>query len=238
VDNKTLGKFQLSGLQGAPRGVTKIEVTFDIDQNGIVHVSARDTATGITQNITITASSGLASEEVERMVREAEQYRKSDERRREEQEVRNKADQQIYQAMRMGRDAHGIVEEKLIQTVNASAANLTASLNNFDAEMARKGLDALTADLLLLSKAFYDAKAGGNGARPSAPSAPPPSSSAAPPPAAPQAPRASLAATVESLKPTKSKKAGSSSDVDAELHKLAEILEKQSTTSEGEFKDV
>ncbi len=96
VDNKTLGKFQLTGIQPAPRGMPEIEVTFDIDQNGIVHVSAKDTATGNMQKVTITASSGLGQSEVERMVHEAEQYRKADEKRREEQEIRNKADQQIY----------------------------------------------------------------------------------------------------------------------------------------------
>lgn len=234
VDNKTLGKFQLSGLQHAPRGVTKIEVTFDIDQNGIVHVSARDMMSGITQNITITASSGLANEEVERMVRDAEQYRKSDERRREEQEVRNKADQQIYQAMRIGRDARGLVDEGLIQSVNASAARLTNSLNNFDAELARKGLESLNNDLLVLSKAFYDAKSNSNGSRVS------PSPSPSPTPQASAPTRSSLASTVDSIKTSKSKKTTPAEDVDAELSKLAAILEKQATTggSEEDFHDV
>ncbi|MEO7717694.1 MAG: molecular chaperone DnaK [Capsulimonas sp.] len=163
IDNKTLGKFQLSGLQPATRGVTKIEVTFDIDQNGIVHVSAKDIATGNMQNVTITASSGLGHDEVERMVKEAEQYRKKDERRREEQEIRNKADQQIYQAVRIGKDARGLVDQYLIDTVNASAAKLTAALNNFDGPSARQGLDDLNTSLLALSKAFYEARSRANG---------------------------------------------------------------------------
>src|SRR5207247_7097610 len=95
-DNRTLGKFQLVGIPPAPRGVTQIEVTFDIDANGIVNVSAKDRATGKTQNITITASSGLAKDEVEKMVQEAESHSDEDKRRREEVEARNHADSLVY----------------------------------------------------------------------------------------------------------------------------------------------
>src|SRR4051794_2890982 len=95
-DNRTLGKFQLVGIPPAPRGVPQVEVTFDIDANGIVNVSAKDRATGKTQNITITASSGLAKDEVEKMVREAESHAEEDKRRREEVETRNQADTLIY----------------------------------------------------------------------------------------------------------------------------------------------
>lgn len=163
VDNKTLGKFQLAGLQPGPRGVTKIEVTFEIDANGIVHVSAKDLATGNSQAVTITASSGLGSEEIDRMVKEAEQYRKSDEKRREEQHLRNKADQQIYQAMRIGKDARGIVPQELIDDVNSAANELTLSLNNYDATSAKRGLETLNTKLLALSKAFYEARTKQNG---------------------------------------------------------------------------
>jgi molecular chaperone DnaK len=95
-DNRTLGKFQLVGIPPAPRGVPQIEVTFDIDANGIVNVSAKDRATGKTQNITITASSGLGKDEVEKMVREAESHSDEDKRRREEIEARNHADSLVY----------------------------------------------------------------------------------------------------------------------------------------------
>jgi molecular chaperone DnaK len=95
-DNRTLGKFQLVGIPPAPRGVPQIEVTFDIDANGIVNVSAKDRATGRSQAITITASSGLAKDEVEKMVREAESHSDEDKRRREEVEARNHADSLIY----------------------------------------------------------------------------------------------------------------------------------------------
>ncbi len=95
-DNRTLGKFQLVGIPPAPRGVPQIEVTFDIDANGIVNVSAKDRATGRSQAITITASSGLAKDEVEKMVREAESHSDEDKRRRDEVEARNHADSLIY----------------------------------------------------------------------------------------------------------------------------------------------
>jgi len=163
VDNKTLGKFQLAGLQPNARGVTKIEVTFDIDQNGIVHVSAKDLATGNSQNVTITASSGLAHEEIERMVREAEQYRKSDEKRREEQQLRNKADQQIYQAMRISKDARGVVDKPLINAVDEAATKLNMALSNYDTVEVKKGLEELNTNLLALSKAFYEARTRENG---------------------------------------------------------------------------
>ena len=164
VDNKTLGKFQLTGIQPAPRGVPKIEVMFDIDQNGIVHVSAKDTATGNLQKVAITSSSGLGSNEVDRMVHEAEQYRKADEKRREEQEIKNKADQQIYTAMRIAADARGLVAPNLIEAVNQSAEMLTAAINNYDTAGAKLGTEDLNSSLMTLSNAFYEAKTKQNGA--------------------------------------------------------------------------
>ena len=173
VDNKTLGKFQLTGLQLAPRGVTKIEVLFDIDQNGIVHVSAKDIATNNMQKVTITASSGLGTNEVERMVVEAEQYRKADEKRREEQETKNKADQQIYTAMRIAADARGVVDQNLIEAVNQAAAHLTSSVNAYDTPGAKRGMEELSTTLMALSSAFYDAKSQTNGSSPTPTYVPP-----------------------------------------------------------------
>src|SRR5512139_1080727 len=95
-DNRTLGKFNLSGIPPAPRGVPQIEVTFDIDANGIVNVSAKDLGTGKEQKITITASSGLNKEDIEKMVKEAESHAEEDKRKREEIEVRNQADTLTY----------------------------------------------------------------------------------------------------------------------------------------------
>ncbi len=103
-DNRTLGRFHLVGLPPAPRGVPQIEVTFDIDANGIVNVSAKDLGTQKEQKITITASSGLSKDEVDRMMREAESHAEEDKKRREEIEARNRADQAVYAAERMLRD--------------------------------------------------------------------------------------------------------------------------------------
>ncbi len=97
------------------------------------------------------------------MVHEADQYRKADEKRREEQEVKNKADQQIYTAMRIAADARGLVAPDLIESVNQAAGRLTAAMNNYDTAGARHGMDELNTSLMALSTAFYEAKAGSNG---------------------------------------------------------------------------
>ena len=102
--NKTLGKFQLVDLPPAPRGVPQIEVTFDIDANGIVHVSAKDRATGKEQSMTITGQSSLAKDDIERMVKDAEAHAEDDRRRKEEAEVRNNADSLVYQTEKLLKD--------------------------------------------------------------------------------------------------------------------------------------
>src|SRR5207244_2539300 len=104
ADNKTLGKFILDGIPPAPRGVPQIEVTFDIDANGILNVSATDKATGRAQHITITASSGLSEAEIDKMIKEAERNKTADERRKAEIEVNNLADTAIYTAEKSLRD--------------------------------------------------------------------------------------------------------------------------------------
>jgi molecular chaperone DnaK len=116
-DNKSLGRFRLEGIAPAPRGVPQIEVIFDIDANGILHVTARDKATGREQKITITASSGLSKEDVERMVREAEQHAQEDRQRREEIEARNRADSLAYQAERALQEAGTNVSAELRREV-------------------------------------------------------------------------------------------------------------------------
>ncbi|HEY64704.1 MAG TPA: molecular chaperone DnaK [Caldilineae bacterium] len=137
-DNKILGHFILDGIPPAPRGVPQIEVCFDIDANGILNVSARDKATGREQKITITASSGLTEEEVERMIREAEQHREEDQRRRELAEARNQADAAIYQAEKFLRD-HGEkvpadrrseLEEKIASVRSASGGEEIKAIRN------------------------------------------------------------------------------------------------------------
>ncbi len=137
-DNRTLGRFQLVGLPPAPRGVPQIEVTFDIDANGIVNVSAKDMGTGKEQKITITASSGLSKDEVERMMKDAAAHAEEDKKRREEIETRNRADQAVYAADKMLQDMgaklaagdKSAVESAIEALKTAIAANDTAGMNS------------------------------------------------------------------------------------------------------------
>jgi molecular chaperone DnaK len=136
-DNRTLGRFQLVGIPPAPRGVPQIEVTFDIDANGIVNVSAKDLGTGKEQKITITASSGLSKDEVERMMKDAESHVEEDRKRREEIETRNRADQTVYAAEKMIQDMgdklpaadKAAVESAITELKNAVSSNDTAAMN-------------------------------------------------------------------------------------------------------------
>jgi len=136
-DNRTLGRFQLIGIPPAPRGVPQIEVTFDIDANGIVNVSAKDLGTGKEQKITITASSGLSKDEVERMMKDAESHAEEDKRRKEEIEARNKADQAVYGAEKMLQEMgpklasadKAAVETAIEQLKSAISASDTAAMN-------------------------------------------------------------------------------------------------------------
>jgi molecular chaperone DnaK len=137
-DNRTLGRFQLVGIPPAPRGVPQIEVTFDIDANGIVNVSAKDRGTGKEQKITITASSGLSKDEVDRMMRDAESHAEEDKKRREEIEARNKADQAVYAAEKMLADMgsklapedKSAVESAIEAVKNAGTANDSAAITS------------------------------------------------------------------------------------------------------------
>ena len=136
-DNRTLGRFQLIGIPPAPRGVPQIEVTFDIDANGIVNVSAKDLGTGKEQKITITASSGLSKDEVDRMMKDAESHAEEDKRRKEEIEARNRADQAVYAAEKMLQDMgpklsgtdKAAVETAIEQLKSAISSNDTAAMN-------------------------------------------------------------------------------------------------------------
>ena len=124
ADNKTLGRFELSGIPAAPRGIPKIEVSFDIDANGIVNVSAKDLGTGKEQKITITSSGTLAKDEVDSMVKEAEANAEADKKRKEGVEVRNQADNMCYQADKTMKDLEGKGKHELIAKVNAAADTL------------------------------------------------------------------------------------------------------------------
>src|SRR5882672_2420258 len=142
-DNRTLGKFHLVGLPPAPRGVPQIEVTFDIDANGIVNVSAKDLGTGKEQKITITASSGLAKDEVERMMKEAESHADEDKKRREEIETRNKADQAVYGAERMLKDMGEKFAASDRQAIEGAVDVLKKAIESTDAAAIQRALDQL-----------------------------------------------------------------------------------------------
>jgi molecular chaperone DnaK len=142
-DNRTLGKFNLVGLPPAPRGVPQIEVTFDIDANGIVNVSAKDLGTQKEQKITITASSGLSKDEVDKMMREAESHAEEDKKRREEIEARNRADQAVYAAERFLKDSGDKLGGERAG-VESAVADLKKALESNDAAAINRAMDALT----------------------------------------------------------------------------------------------
>ncbi|HVC20268.1 MAG TPA: molecular chaperone DnaK [Vicinamibacterales bacterium] len=144
-DNRTLGRFHLVGIPPAPRGVPQIEVTFDIDANGIVNASAKDFGTGKEQKITITASSGLSKDEVERMMREADAHADEDKKRREEIEARNHADQVAYGAERMVKDAGDKLPASDRQAVEAAIEELKKASAGSDLEAVNRAIEQLTA---------------------------------------------------------------------------------------------
>ncbi|PJF43631.1 MAG: molecular chaperone DnaK [Phototrophicales bacterium] len=166
ADNKTLGKFILDGIPPAPRGVPQIEVTFDIDADGILNVSARDKATGREQKITITASSGLSQEEIEKMVKEAEQYAEEDRKRREQAEARNRADSTIFMAEKSLRDYGEKVDSAVKQDIENKIADVRNALNGDDVERIRTTTDALAMAVQQLGASMYEqgASATDNGA--------------------------------------------------------------------------
>jgi molecular chaperone DnaK len=142
-DNRPLGKFHLSGLPPAPRGVPQIEVTFDIDANGIVNVSAKDMATSKEQKITITSSSGLSKEEVDKMMREAEAHAEEDRKRKEEIETRNLADQAAYAADKMLKDSGEKLSASDKQPIESAIEDLKRAIEKNDVAEMKKSMDAL-----------------------------------------------------------------------------------------------
>jgi molecular chaperone DnaK len=164
-DNRTLGKFHLTGIPPAPRGVPQIEVTFDIDANGIVNVSAKDLATQKEQKITITASSGLSKEEVDRMMREAQEHAEEDKKRKEEIETRNQADQAVYAAERMIKDAGDKISAAERQPVESAIEDLKKAIEKNDVAEMKRGMEALNAAQHKVAEALYRAaQASGAGA--------------------------------------------------------------------------
>lgn len=155
ADNKTLGRFQLTDIPPAPRGVPQIEVTFDIDANGIVHVRAKDLGTNKEQSITIKSSSGLSDEEIERMIKEAEENAEADKKRREEVELRNEAEQLIFTTDRTLKDLGDKVSEADKKKAEEAKEALQKALESHDIEEIRKKKDALSEQVQELSVKLY-----------------------------------------------------------------------------------
>jgi molecular chaperone DnaK len=161
--NKTLGKFHLEGIPPAPRGVPQIEVSFDIDVNGVVHVSAKDKGTGKDKKITITASSGLAKDEVERMVHEAETHASDDARRREEVEVRNTADNMVYSARKTLDEHKDRISAELKAEIDKAIGDVEAALKTDDIERIKTSSEALKQALQGVGSAIYGQSGGETG---------------------------------------------------------------------------
>jgi molecular chaperone DnaK len=156
-DNKLLGRFQLDGILPAPRGVPQIEVTFDIDANGIVNVSAKDKGTGREQKITIQGSSGLTKQEIEKMQQDAELHADEDRKRREAIETKNVADSTAYQAEKTLRDNADKIDDELKKEVEEKVAELRTAIESDDAETIRTKLDALNMSMQKIGEAVYGA---------------------------------------------------------------------------------
>ena len=163
ADNKTLGRFILDGIPPAPRGIPQIEVTFDIDADGILHVSAQDKATGREQKITITASSGLSKEEVDRLVREAEQHAAEDRRRKEEAEARNQADTVAYSAEKTLRELGDKVPGNMRSEVERHVAAVREALKGSDIEAIKRTSRELSEVLQRMGASVYQQQAAGQG---------------------------------------------------------------------------
>jgi molecular chaperone DnaK len=169
VDNKQLGTFRLDGIPAAPRGVPQVEVTFDIDANGILHVSAKDLGTGREQKISITGSSGLSEEEVEARRREAEQYADEDKKRRDRVEIRNRAESLAYSAEKQLRDTGDKLPDSVKAPLTEQIEKVKGLLDNGEADVLKSAADELEKRLSAAGEEIYKASAGsGSGAEGSA----------------------------------------------------------------------
>ncbi len=163
-DNKSLGNFELTGIAPAPRGVPQIEVTFDIDANGIVHVSAKDKGTGKEQSMTITGGSSLSKEDIERMVKDAEAHAAEDKQRREDQETRNNAEQLVYQTEKLIKENDEKLPEDVKTSVTADVDALKTALAGEDVAAVKTAFDALVESQQKLGEAIYKAQPEGEAA--------------------------------------------------------------------------
>ena len=170
-DNKLLGTFELSGIAPAPRGVPQIEVTFDIDANGIVHVSAKDRGTGKEQSMTISGGSALPKEDIDRMVKEAEAHAEEDKKRREDAETRNSAEQQAYSIEKLLKDNKDKLPEDVHSEVSEAVADVKKALEGDDIEPVMTAQEKLSSVAQKVGEAIYQADAASQGATDSASSA-------------------------------------------------------------------
>ena len=155
ANNKLLGQFDLVGIPSAPRGMPQIEVAFDIDANGIVHVSAKDMGTGKEQSIQITASSGLSEEEIKRMVKEAEAHAAEDKKRKESVEARNQLDSLIYSTEKSQKDYEGELEPEVKENIGAALEKAKKAMESEDVQEIRSAADGLSQSSHKLAEAIY-----------------------------------------------------------------------------------
>ena len=172
-DNKQLGLFKLDGIAPAPRGIPQIEVTFDIDANGIVNVSAKDLGTGKEQHITISSSSNMSKEDIDKAVKAAEQFAEEDKKRREEVETKNNAENLCYQAEKLVNESGDKLEEADKTEVNNKVAALKTTMQNGTVEEIKSGMDELQKAIYAVSEKLYKASAPQQGGEQAAPGANP-----------------------------------------------------------------
>ena len=156
-DNRTIGKFHLNDIPPAPRGVPQIEVTFDIDANGILHVSAKDLGTGKEQKITITASSGLSKDEVEKMRKDAELHAEEDRQRKEEIEARNEGDNAVYRSEKMLKESADKISEDDKRKIETTASALKEALKATDVAAIKSATEKLNEAWQAVSAELYKA---------------------------------------------------------------------------------
>ena len=157
--NKLLGSFELGGIAPAPRGVPQIEVTFDIDANGIVHVTAKDKGTGKESTITIQDGSGLSQDEIDQMIKDAEAHAEEDRKRREEQEVRNSAESMVYQTRKFVTDNEDKVSQDIKDRVEEAAKGVDEALKGSDIEAIKTAVEKLSTESQEMGKAIYESEA-------------------------------------------------------------------------------
>jgi molecular chaperone DnaK len=160
--NKTLGRFQLTGIPPAPRGIPQVEVTFDIDANGIVHVSAKDTATGNSQNVSITASSNLSDEDIDKAIKDAEAHASEDKKKKEEIEVKNNAESLVYNSQKTLEELGDKISSEEKSKVESEIENVKKALESNSTETIKNATEKLTSAFYEISEKLYKQNAAAN----------------------------------------------------------------------------